>query len=77
VIDPIDPSPPPPVHPGIQWSGQVPPQKGMNSYTKVLVKFVHSGALTVRVNVDVNPQGGLSPRQIEEFRAALREIGLD
>ena len=73
----IDPPRPPPANPGIKWSGQVPPQKWMNFYTKVLAKFVNSGALTVRVNVNVRPQDGLSQQQIEEFRAALRELGLD
>jgi hypothetical protein len=76
-IGPVEKPEPPPVNPGIKWSGQVPPQKWMNFYTKVLAKFVNSGSLTVRVDVGINPQGGLSPQQIEEFKAALRELGLD
>ena len=62
---------------GIHWSGQVPHQKWMNFYTKVLAKYATSGALALKVQVDVNPQGGFSPQQIEEFKAALRELGLD
>jgi len=73
---PVDRRKVPPANPGINWSGQVPPQKWMNFYTKVLAKFVNSGALTVRVNVDVSPPGGLSAQQIEEFKAALSELGL-
>lgn len=65
------------MNPGIKWSGQVRPQKWMNFYTKVLAKFVNSGSLTVRVDVGINPQGGLSHQQIKEFKAALRELGLD
>lgn len=76
-VGPVVIPPPPPANPGIKWSGQVPPQKWMNFYTKVLAKYVNSGSLTVRVDVGVNPQGGLSPQQIEEFKAALRELGLD
>jgi hypothetical protein len=73
---PVDKPERPSTNPGIQWSGQVPPQKWMNFYTKVLAKFVNSGALTVRVQVDVSPQGGLSPQQIEEFKAGLKDLGL-
>jgi hypothetical protein len=61
----------------IYWSGPVPHHKWMNFYTKVLEKYATSSALAIKVQVDVNPQGGFSPQQIEEFKAALRELGVD
>ncbi len=68
---------PPPVEPGrLTWAGQVPPQKWMNFYTKVLAKFVNAGDLTVRVSVSASPKGGFTPQQVEETKSALRELGL-
>lgn len=61
---------------GLRWSGQVPPQKWMNFYTKVLAKFVNGGNLTVTVTVSASPAGGVSPQQLEETKSALRELGL-
>jgi hypothetical protein len=75
--DDVDKRKPPPTNPGIQWSGQVPPSKWMTFYTKVLAKFVNSGAMSLRVQVDINPKDGLSPQQIEEFKTALKDLGLD
>lgn len=66
----------PPGIQGIHWSGTVPHQKWMNFYTKALAKFTTSGALSLKVQVDVNPAGGVSPQQMEEFKNALRELGL-
>lgn len=60
----------------LKWSGQVPPQKWMNFYSKVLAKFVNAGDLTVTVSVSASSKGGVSPHQVEETKAALRELGL-
>lgn len=67
----------PPANQCIYWSGPVPHHKWMNFYTKVLEKYATSGAFAIKIQVDVNPHGGYSPQQIEEFKAALRELGFD
>lgn len=61
---------------GLTWSGEVPPQKWMNFYTKVLTKFAVGAGLKLRVSVEVKPDGGVSKQRIEETKAALRELGL-
>ena len=60
---------------GFTWSGDVPHQKWMNFYTKVLSRFSNSGGLKIRVTVDVSPQGGVSTGSVDETRSALRELG--
>jgi hypothetical protein len=61
---------------GFRWSGEVPPQKWMNFYTKVLSRHVTEGGLKLTVNIEANPDGGISEQRLEEARAALRELGL-
>jgi hypothetical protein len=46
----------PPANQCIYWPGPVPHQKWINFYTKVLAKYATSGALSVQVQVDVNPR---------------------
>lgn len=62
---------------GLRWSGDVPPQKWMNFYTKVLAKYATTGGLKLRVSFEVAPDGGLLPQRLEEAKAVLRELGLD
>jgi hypothetical protein len=62
---------------GLRWSGEVPAQKWMNFYTKVLAKYATAGGLQIRVSFEVRPDGGLSPQRIDEANATLRELGLD
>ena len=62
---------------GLIWLGEVPSQKWMNFYTKVLTKLGVSSGLTLTVKVDCRPEGGLSPQKLEEIKSALRELGLD
>jgi hypothetical protein len=62
---------------GLTWSGEVPSQKWMNFYTKVLTKLGVGNDLSLNVKVKCNPQGGVSPQKIEEIKSALRELGLD
>ena len=73
---PARPSPPDKIT-GLRWSGQVPPQKWMNFYTKVLAKYATTSGLKLTVTFEVNPAAGLSPQRVEETKAALRELGLD
>jgi hypothetical protein len=61
--------------PGFTWSGEIPHQKWMNFYTKVLSRFSNSGGLKIRVTVDVTPPGGVSSGSLDETRTALRELG--
>ena len=62
---------------GLTWSGDVPSQKWMNFYTKVLTKLGTGNELSLSVKVACKPKGGLSKQKMEEIRSALRELGLD
>ncbi|NLF16009.1 MAG: DUF499 domain-containing protein [Lentisphaerae bacterium] len=72
--------PPPPAPPrdaSLRWSGEIPAQKWMNFYTKVLTKLVASGGLKITVSVQASPAGGLADRQVEDVKTALRGLGLN
>jgi hypothetical protein len=56
-----------------QWSGDIPPQKWMNFYTRVLSRFVMNPGLRVHVDVTVDTTEGT---EAEAAAAALRELGL-
>jgi len=60
----------------LRWSGQVPVQKWMNFYTKVLAKFATGTDLKVTVSIDVTPDTNTADQKIEETKTALRELGL-
>jgi hypothetical protein len=62
---------------GLSWSGEIPPQKWMNFYTKVLSKFASGSKLKLRLAIEVNPESGVSKQKVEETKAALRELGLN
>jgi len=62
---------------GLTWSGEVPSQKWMNFYTKVLTKLGVGNDLSLNVKVQCRPLGGVSKQKIEEIKSALRELGLD
>jgi hypothetical protein len=61
----------------LKWTGEVPPQKWMNFYTKVLSKFATGEGLRLTLNVEVSPKEGISTQRIEETKLALRELGLN
>ena len=61
----------------LAWSGDVPPQKWMNFYTKVLSKFAAAKCLKLKVSVEVAPEGGISRQKLEETKASLRELGIN
>jgi hypothetical protein len=71
------PPPPPPSFSGLRWEGQVPAQKWMNFYTKVLSKFAGSKGLRLTVRFELDGDGPIPPQKIEDTRAALRELGLN
>jgi hypothetical protein len=74
---PPPPPLPPPLPSGLRWEGQVPPQKWMNFYTKVLSKFAASKGLKLTVRFELTADGAVSQQKIEETKVALRELGLD
>lgn len=61
----------------LRWTGEVPSQKWMNFYSRVLSKFATGSGLRVTVNVEIAPEGGVSEQKVEETRSALRELGLN
>jgi hypothetical protein len=74
------PLPPPPETPKtgkLTWTGEVPSQKWMNFYTKVLSKFAAGKGLKLTVTVEAAPEGGVTKQQTEETKTALRELGLN
>ena len=60
----------------LRWSGEVPSQKWMNFYTKVLARFATGTGLRLSVRLEVDQQEGISTQKIEETKVALRELGL-
>lgn len=60
----------------LRWTGEVPSQKWMNFYTRVLSKFATGSGLRVTVKIEIAPEGGVSEQKVEETRSALRELGL-
>ena len=61
---------------GFTWAGEVPPQKWMNFYTRVLAKFSATKGMKLTVKVEIAPEGGVSKQKIEETKKALGELGL-
>ena len=62
--------------PRVQWTGQVPSAKWMTFYTKVLAKYAKEKGLTLEASFTLTPEHGLTQQQVDEIRAALRELGL-
>jgi hypothetical protein len=62
--------------PRLVWSGDVPHQKWMNFYTKVLSKFAATPGMKLTLRVEVAPAEGISIQKVDETRVALRELGL-
>jgi len=60
----------------LTWEGEVPPQKWMNFYTKVLSRFQIGEHLKLKVNVEIKPKDGIPKQKVEETKTALRELGL-
>ena len=61
----------------LSWNGEVPSQKWMNFYTKVLSKFANENDLKLILKVEVTSINGVSNQKVEETKMALRELGLD
>jgi hypothetical protein len=61
----------------LRWEGEIPSQKWMNFYTKVLSKFAANKGLKLTVRFELSAADAVSPQKIEETKVALRELGLD
>ncbi len=55
---------------------EVPSQKWMNFYMKVLPEYATGKGSTLRVQVEIAPKSGISEQSIEATRSALQELGL-
>ena len=60
----------------LSWSGEIPPQKWMNFYTKVLSKYAVGNEMKITLNVEIRQDGGISSQKIDETKTALRELGM-
>ena len=78
-ITPPPPQPPPQSSGAqtISWTGQVPAQKWMNFYTKVLSRFASSQDLKLTVTFRVTISDPAGAAKAEETRSALKELGLN
>ena len=79
---PVSPLPPPlPPLPQVlrrlTWSGEVPTQKWMTFYTKILARFATLRGLKLTVRIELAPDGPLSLQQVDEMRLGLKELGLE
>ena len=63
--------------PKLKWEGEIPYQKYMTVYTKVLSSFAVDKGLKIKLNVEVTPEDGIAKYKIEEVKAALRDLGLN
>jgi hypothetical protein len=75
IVDPV-PELAPAVINRMKWSGEIPPQKWSTFYQRVLSKFAVGQGLKLTINVEVAPEGGLSPQKVDETKLSLRELGL-
>jgi hypothetical protein len=74
-VTPVPPSVSPRSIAGFRWEGDVPWQKWSQIYSKVFSRFSQKG-LRLRLVVEVVPSGGVSEQELEETRAALKELGI-
>ena len=61
----------------IRWQGDVPPQKWMNFYTKVLTRFVTEPGLKLQVSFEAPTEAEQAQNTVDEIKSALRDLGLD
>lgn len=61
----------------VSWEGEVPAQKWMNFYTKILSKYATGGSLNVSIRFKAASDDGISLQKVEETKVGLQELGLD
>jgi hypothetical protein len=62
---------------GMSWRGEVPAQKWMNFYTRVLTKIGIGEGLKLTVSVEYKSKDGTNKQKVDDVKGALRELGLD
>ncbi len=62
---------------GISWRGEIPAQKWMNFYTRVLTKLGVGDRLKLIVGVEYKFEAAATKQKIDDVKSALRELGLD
>jgi hypothetical protein len=60
----------------LTWTGDIPAQKWVNFYMKVLTKITAGANLQLTLRVVASSDQGFSQQKADEMRAALRELGL-
>jgi hypothetical protein len=60
----------------VVWQGEIPYQKWMNFYTKVISKFASEQGLKLTLKFEVSSEKGISTQKAEEAKIALRELGV-
>ncbi len=60
----------------IRWQGDVPPQKWMNFYTKVLTRFVTEPGLKLQVSFEAPTEEAAAQNTLDQIKSALRDLGL-
>jgi hypothetical protein len=61
----------------MSWRGDVPAQKWMNFYTRVLTKIGIGEGLKLTVSVEYKSDSGTSKQKVDDVKSALRELGLN
>ena len=61
----------------LTWTGEVPPEKLLAFYTKVLSKLVSARGMKLIISVEAAQDGAAPTQKIDEAKAALRELGLN
>lgn len=75
--EPVLPSPPPPGKQVIRWTGDVPPPKWMNFYTKVLSRFASTPGLKLRVSFEAPTESDQGAPNADATKSGLKELGLE
>jgi hypothetical protein len=61
----------------LTWSGDVPAQKWVNFYMKVLTKLAATHTMQLSLHVQASGASGISQQKADEVSSALRELGMD
>lgn len=61
----------------VRWNGEVPPQKWMNFYMKVVSRFATREGLKLKVSFEVPAEGDQAQTDADDARSGLKELGLD
>ncbi len=60
----------------IKWAGDIPLQKWMTFYTRVLSPFALGKGVRLTLHVEISPDEGISQQKVDQIRAGLRDLGL-